>query len=188
VALLSIIPPGLLSFFGIKNGGQFPQALSTNLAPVIDMYEHYAAGAAIATAITFTVPPTNAGNGNIVGPWGPIEIANGISTQVPNNEFWFVLDSSIRVVFTGGDATEEGDFILGWSPTGITTNFFGFPYGERAGFQVQGAGANNRAGFRAQVRPVWVPPGSVIQYFQMGSISAATLNITAALRFARFTL
>src|SRR5688500_20346246 len=40
---LNLQPFGLLSFLGIKNGGEYPQQLISTLQPTLDLWEHYVA-------------------------------------------------------------------------------------------------------------------------------------------------
>lgn len=95
-AVISKLPLGLLGFFGIKNGGQYPQTVGNVILPQLDMGEMLAAnyherlGTNIAVAaIGFTAL-------NVV--------ATGLPAVVPQAELWHVMNAT-AITFTGiGDA------------------------------------------------------------------------------------
>lgn len=68
---LNVQPAGLLDFFQVKNGGEYPQILGTVLQPVLEMREHYfqtngeysdITGTAVATGDNSRVILSAAGN------------------------------------------------------------------------------------------------------------------------------
>lgn len=92
-AVISKLPLGLLGFFGIKNGGQYPQSLGGEIAPTIDLWEILAAN----YNERFAASAIAAAN------FQPV-LLSGVPLVVPPAELWFVSAVSING-FTGvGDS------------------------------------------------------------------------------------
>ena len=88
-------PVGLLDFFGLKNGGQYPQQLATTLAPTIDLLRLYEADVE-----EFISDGVSVAAGGALGDFdfGGASSRPGI---VPQNELWhihhFALQLSVPV-------------------------------------------------------------------------------------------
>ncbi|HEY3496419.1 MAG TPA: hypothetical protein VGK73_17085, partial [Polyangiaceae bacterium] len=80
-AVLSKLPLGLLGFFGIKNGGQYPQSLGQTVLPTLELGKMLAAN----YNENFSVPCVAAlgfVTGNV--------LATGLPAVVPGSELWWV--------------------------------------------------------------------------------------------------
>lgn len=82
---IQIVPPGLLGFLGIKNGGENPHVLGNVLLPSMDVRDWYLQGRAEQIS---------------VGPWNLVAGAgvgynNGVTGAVPDKEFWYVHHASL---------------------------------------------------------------------------------------------
>ena len=94
-AVISKVPGGLLGFFGIKNGGQYPQSIAAFIQPTLELgpmlaanYHENLATSPIA-AVGFVTTTFTVG---------------GLAAVVPASEIWWVSALSIQT-FTGvGDA------------------------------------------------------------------------------------
>ena len=94
-AVVSKVPAGLLGFFGIKNGGQYPQSVVPTIAPVLDL-----AGILAANYNENFSVPCIAALGFVTGN----VLATGLPAVVPASELWWVSALS-QNSFTGvGDA------------------------------------------------------------------------------------
>lgn len=84
-------PVGLLDFFGLKNGGQYPQSLGTTLAPTIDLLRLYEADTE-----EFISDGVSVAAGGALGDFdfGAVAARPGI---VPQNELWHVLDYALQL-------------------------------------------------------------------------------------------
>lgn len=94
-AVLSKLPLGLLGFFGIKNGGKYPQYIVPEIQPTLELADILAVNYNEMVAI-----PCLAALGFVTGNI----LATGLPAVVPASEVWFV--SSLTVLtFTGvGDS------------------------------------------------------------------------------------
>jgi len=161
-----LIPPppinapvnGLLSFFGLKNGGRNPQHLSEDLVPVIDLLDWYQANGAEAAASASTVI-------NAVG-------FTSLGIVVPNGEWWFVqhftvitgtltAGQSLSVAPMWTDATPQAVMLGGYSPVLV---------------------AGDAGAVRAD-RNFWVPPGGIVGVHTTKLL--LTPSVTGYLRFSR---
>lgn len=81
-------PVGLLEFFAIKNGGEYPQQLSTTLQPTLDLEELYEA-----TRIDAFMSPFQA---HVVGltQWGPTGAVSGAPAVFHYRKAFAVLNCS----------------------------------------------------------------------------------------------
>lgn len=189
MSLLSNIPQGLLAFLGIKNGGQYPQQLLTNLAPVLDLYQHYQYVNSEAYQWNTNLG-TQSGYLQIPGPWVPRDISNGVGTFVPNNEWWLMLESSVMWGLDAADPTERMDGGMAYShtPGGANAVSLILPQSDLIGYNVTNAGVVTQRGGRTQQRPVWLPPGAQLFLFLAAIQSATTVAIQVSVRFTRFVI
>jgi len=95
---LSKLPLGLLGFFGIKNGGQYPQQVAGFHQPVIDTTGllQAAYGERIVVSISAGFVANSFLQGNVV--------ATGLAAAVPAGETWAVWAASFGVFTGAGDA------------------------------------------------------------------------------------
>lgn len=92
--VIQSFPPGLLAFFGIKNGGSNPSALAETLAPIVDLTEWYRVQQ-YQTIVT-TSADWGAGNGLL------------LADTVPQNQVWIVRDLTVgpnALMAAGNSAT-----------------------------------------------------------------------------------
>ena len=87
---LNAFPPGLLSFFGIKNGGRNPEDLGTILAPTLELRDWY-------LAQQWQRVQLSSGNVNAIGFFG--------ITSVPPAEWWMIRFLTARPLAALGAAT-----------------------------------------------------------------------------------
>jgi|SRR5687767_3091241 len=181
---LNLQPFGLLSFLGIKNGGEYPQQLISTLQPTLDLWEHYVAanreeytlacanqtgaiGSATNIQIT-TISPT---------PPGEIILVAG-QLLVPQTELWYVISCSVAWTMPAEAAAYiDADWIFGRVR---------FPLGLSG--WTTGIAGNTRGGRRSIDRPVWLTPGTALTPQNLGSNSTAATFVSAHLSVARLRI
>lgn len=94
---LNIQPRGMLDFFGIKNGGRFPQSLPEFLSPTLDLLHWYVASEIVTYQLNAT-PLVNADQGFNVNWISAVPAPNPvpIPIQVPQTEMWLVSHYSVN--------------------------------------------------------------------------------------------
>lgn len=164
--VMSKLPLGLLGFFGIKNGGAYPQQLGNVLVPQMDMTD--------LLAVNYRENHVFQANTVAVGFLGQLDAVTVLPAVVPNGEVWY-LSSYSAAVFTGaGDAisaTMVVRSLQSGSANGTTRAL--------SNLITQGAAITTQnlcpdAGSR------WVYPGDTFGAF-VSSITSATGNINCAL-------
>lgn len=154
---LNRIPQGLLGFFGIKNGGRYPEQLSTTLVGVADLLQWYA--------------ETN----RVYFRTGVNVAALGQTTffTVPAGEYWYVLHASFVTSALGAGQTLEAAISF-TDAAGIRNIVVGDMPGSRT----------TGAVFMAQARDFWTGPGDTIGVYTnqlaAGPIVAPILSIAVA--------
>lgn len=94
-AVISKLPLGLLGFFGIKNGGQYPQTIDPVITPSLELGAMLAANYNEMIAV-----PCLAALGFVTGNI----LATGLPAVVPSSELWWCSNVSV-FAFTGvGDS------------------------------------------------------------------------------------
>lgn len=93
---MSKLPLGLLGFFGIKNGGAYPQQLGNVLVPQMDLID--------LLAVNYRENRVFQANTIATGFLGALDAVTVLPAVVPNGEVWY-LSAWSAAVFTGvGDA------------------------------------------------------------------------------------
>lgn len=172
---LSKLPLGLLGFFGIKNGGEYPQAIGNTIIPQLDMAGLLQAAYIERFVGSYTLAAT--------GFQAATYVAGGTGTvQVPQSETWALVASSFNI-FTGA-----GDAFLG-SPCIKSTQF-----GSSSNWirllrdpTNQAASLNTMNTTIVQALPLWMSPGDVlgfnVQTFTNASTTAQVTQHFGILRF-----
>lgn len=101
-AVISKLPLGLLGFFGIKNGGQYPQTIAEVIAPTLEMDGMLAANYRELIAVS-----PIAALGFVTANIG----ASGLPAVVPASELWWVQAVSV-LAFTGAGDSFTGTIEL----------------------------------------------------------------------------
>jgi hypothetical protein len=177
---LNQIPWGLLDFFGIKNGGRFPQHLSDVLVPTFEMLDWYTSTKGQTVALTGTVIAASAGastkNDITVASSGfQTLIVNG-QIAVPDNEWWIIRRGDIALTLTN---TFVGTI-------GVGMDFIGLQREQYVqGVIVGVATANSKQRIVAIPGPVFVAPGTQINFSYDAEMSAGTATLTADLHITR---
>lgn len=164
---LNSIPGGLLDFFQIKNGGQYPQHLVPVLAPTLELMDWYVNAKKIPIAATGnagTGGSFGAGMSNFVGLAGGGLPAPSITWEVPQDEVWVVDQFTVGMNFNniGGEQGAVEPCVL-YPVAGAYTLF---------PLAVQGGGEEaSNAGYTAKNwrtisrSPLLVPPGARLAGF-----------------------
>jgi hypothetical protein len=164
---LQVLPQGLLGFLNIKNNGLNPEWLRNSVQPVLDLQQWWfnTQASDLGSGATVLVADNGTGFNSFTTP----------QVAVPNGEFWFVTDCTIR---TGAlAATDACSFSVGYilPPSPFTT----FQLGVRT--SASGAAGVASQGI-ASARMFWLPPGAVLAVANETNESAGagityTLNI-----------
>lgn len=171
-AVLSKLPLGLLGFFGIKNGGQYPQTLLAHIQPVLEQlpllcvnYHENIVGNLIAAGLGFQ--QQNA-------------VVGGLPLIVPPGEIWRVNH------FTSGPFTGAGDSIT------FTAGVQSRQNGSASAWNLAIAGPFTQGASLSQVLPnnygpFWVGPGDIFGYWVSALVNASgTTQVTSNVSITRF--
>lgn len=169
-AVISKLPLGLLGFFGIKNGGQYPQTLGDTILPTLDMAPVLAANY---RELVFVAPIAALGfvTANLNG--------GALPGAVPAGELWFVQAASV-FAFTGVGDSFTGTLEVRNSTTGLASAW------HRAL-----SSPITLAASTTQLHPgisgVWLSPGDTIGFWYSASTNASgTAQMSAQLAIVRF--
>lgn len=94
---VQIIPPGLLGFLGVKNMGQLPDTLLGEYSPSIETGEWLMA------ANRTTISNANALG---AGTFSTAELAGGNPITIPDREWWYVWNVSLRFALPNADTIQ----------------------------------------------------------------------------------
>jgi hypothetical protein len=94
-AVISKLPIGLLGFFGIKNGGQYPQSIVAAIQPTLELGPILAANYNEMLAVS-PIAALGFVTGNFV--------ASGLAAVVPASELWWVSSISLQAFTGAGDS------------------------------------------------------------------------------------
>ena len=176
---LNLVPWGLLDFFGIKNGGRFPQTLPESLAPTMELFDWYLQTKAQLYATVGTAVAASAGastKNDVTTVTGGLTISNG-QIVVPDNEWWVLARGNIAAT---PSATFVGSFVIGMDFIQIQREQV--VQSTRATFA---AAANTRQNVTTFKGPYFIAPGTAINFNYDAELSAGTFNFTADLLLAR---
>jgi hypothetical protein len=171
-AVLSKVPLGLLGFFQIKNGGQYPQTLGTIVGAELDLWRILAANyneniaASVATAATgFTVAT---------------EVVAGTAATVPASELWLITAMGI-VAVTGAGETATYNLMIQNTQSGGVANWH-TPLTEPIAI-LANLTQFNRVDLASGM--LWLKPGDQIG-FQVQAIAGGTVDFSVSFRRTRF--
>jgi len=159
-AVLSKLPLGLLGFFGIKNGGQYPQSLGNVVLPQLDVlpllqanYHENLAGGAGAGGIT------------AIGFKQMLDPATTVAVIVPAAEIWYV-NNITGTLFTGVGDSFTGSLVVRSRQNGSASNW------HRSVSEQFTQAANLFSLFQGQ-REVWLSPGDELGVWTTAFVNAS---------------
>jgi len=152
------VPQGLLGFLGIKNGGQYPSALSNTLAPTFDLGECYA---------------------NTNREYQTASIAVNALGQTnfhtaPIGQYWWVQHASLFTATIGAGAAYAGVLCM-IDASGLVTTML----------STVTPAAGPGAVYTSQARDFWLLPGESLGVYTTG-LTLGPINTGVSLSFARF--
>lgn len=159
-AVLSKLPLGLLGFFGIKNGGQYPQSLGTVISPTLEQLPILAANYHLNFAMSSTAP--------IVGFTAATNLSTGFPSVVPSGELWYVSALSFRIFTGAGDSITVTPQVRGQQASAPAGNTWDLATGPMT---TQAASLNtlhpgSRSGF-------WLAPGDTFGIWCTALVNAS---------------
>jgi hypothetical protein len=170
-AVISKVPAGLLGFFGIKNGGQYPQSIVPTIAPTLDLSGILAAN----YNENFAVPCVAA-----LGFVTANILASGLPAVVPSGELWLVTALSVQS-FTGvGDSMTYSIEIRG-TQNGSASAW------HRALSPEYTQGASLTRTLIGTLDPVWLQPGDTLGcWFSAATNASGTAQASLQVKASRF--
>jgi hypothetical protein len=171
-AVISKLPIGLLGFFGIKNGGQYPQSIVPAIQPTLELGPILAANYNESIAV-----PCTAALGFVTGNI----LASGLAAVVPASELWWVSAVSVQT-FTGAGDSFTGALELRAQQTG------GASVWHRALSPEYTQGASlTRTLPGSQPDGFWAQPGDTFGVWYSAVTNATgTATMSVQLRITRF--
>lgn len=171
-AVISKLPIGLLGFFGIKNGGQYPQSIVPAIQPTLELAGILAAN----YNESITVAPI-AALGFVTANIG----ASGLPAVVPAAELWWVSSLS-AFAFTG-----VGDSITG------TVEVRGLQSGSASVWHRAVTSEFTQGASLSKLHPTtapegfWMQPGDTVGvWFSAVTNASGTAQVSVQLRITRF--
>lgn len=171
---LSKLPMGLLGFFGIKNGGDYPQAIRADFQPVLDLHQllavNYRELITVAPIAALGFVTANIGGGSV-------------PAVVPAGENWFI--SSVSVLsFTGVGDTITGTVELRNQQSGSASVWHRALTAEFT----QGASLTKlHPGIHSE--GLWAGPGDTVGFWYSAVTNASgTAQASAQLAITRFPI
>lgn len=172
---LSKLPLGLLGFFGIKNGGEYPQVIANFHQPTLDM-----SGLLQAAYPERHVVSVSAGF--VAGFVQGTIVATGLPAVVPAAETWMLWADSFGIFTGAGDAFLGGPAIKSFQTgTGSSwTRMLRDP-------TTQAASLTTLYTTIVQSPPIWLSPGDQLGInVQTFTNASATLTVTQHIGIVRF--
>jgi hypothetical protein len=170
-AVISKLPIGLLGFFGIKNGGQYPQSIVPTIAPTLELAGILAAN----YNENFSVPCIAAlgfVTGNI--------LATGLPAVVPAGELWLVTEFSLNS-FTG-----VGDSMTWAAEARGTQNGSASVWHRSMSPEYSQAASLNRV-LAGRHAPLWLQPGDTLGcWFSAATNASGTAQVSLQVKVTRF--
>lgn len=177
-AVISKLPLGLLAYFGIKNGGQYPRFIGDTIEPIMDQLglllaanqiERYAVTANVTAAAGFKQ-----------GNW-----AGGVpftgAAVVPAGEVWCLQSATFVLATNAGDTATVSAVVQGFQ-TGSATNWYRLiaPQQTQTGVLTQYYPTN------VQAFPLWLSPGDNFGFIASAMTVAVGVTGSLNIAFARF--
>lgn len=173
---LSKLPLGLLGFFGVKNGGDYPQEIGSVIVPTLALEGLLAINYAEKLAVSCVAP---AGAAIVAG----VVVATGLPAVVPANENWFVASVS-AAAFTGVGDSWTGSGMRQSRQTGAASNWHHVITPE-----ITNAASQNRMLPGAYPDGFWAGPGDSFVWNYSASVNAsATAQASMQLSIVRFPI
>ncbi len=169
-AVLSKLPLGLLGFFGIKNGGQYPQTLGEVIVPQLDMLELLAANYCERISAAVAV--------NAIGFAQAVEIGSGLNCIVPDAQVWYVPKYTIGALTGAGESVTFTGMVQ-HTQSGTASNW----YHAMTEALTLGASGNIYAP-AAPGAGKWFGPGSRFGFWTASV--AGPVDLTSSLEIVRF--
>lgn len=172
-AVISKLPLGLLGFFGIKNGGQYPQSIVPTIAPTLEM------GGILAANYNENVSvPCIAALGFVTGNI----LASGIAAVVPASELWWVSALSFQSFTGAGDAMTYSVELRG-TQAGSASQWHRALSGE-----FTQAANLNRILPGVHTEGFWAQPGDTFGvWFSAATNASGNAQVSLQLKLSRFT-
>lgn len=182
--IINTLPRGLLSLFGIKNGGQAPQQLTTTLLPQVELLQWYFE--AIAQFYVVARTPLLTANSNSSRNWTALGGGGGadlpIPVTVPQNELWAILHYSVSLAITG--VAEFGDVVpCIMFDAGIAMLYPVAYQGQRQGI----AGTTLGRSAAMLETPILVTSGSQLGIF-VNEVQSGGMPCSGAIKIARMSI
>lgn len=178
---------GLLDFYGIKNGGNNPRTLGTDIFPTMELARWYMEGSA--EVFTFSRPAVIAATGGpnlvAINATTPTDITSGGNLVVPETETWVLLPGSR--IFAGMSAHAGTEITIGMvARLGATDQFEWVPWQPLEGFTTSAA-ALIRAQARTLLEPFFLRPGATVSVWHYGVTVGAggSVDIAGTLKLLR---
>lgn len=178
------LPTGMLDFYGLKNGGSYPQRVSPNVSPVIEYTLPYAYAKATALFTSSQIAPGVGSTTIAITATGPVDLTTGGQLLVPNDETWLLLEASVRWAFSAA-AGQSGCMFWCYRSVAAATGFHIVP-GRQQGFT--DSAAVQRGGSNSWCGQIWVPAGAELRLGVNGVVLTANMDWDMGLRVARYKL
>lgn len=157
MAVINKLPLGWLGFFGIKNGGRYPEEASSVLSPTWDMAQLYLYTNAIISSDLLSASA----------------VGSLTFKTVPNGEVWAVLlQAAQSATLTAGQSFQ---MCTNWTDPAVTTNIENGQSSILAGVGGRATCINDRVFFAG--------PGSRLG-ITCNAIAAGPVNVTLKLQYA----
>lgn len=153
-------PNGLLDFFGIKNGGRYPQVLDERLQPVVDLLRHYTELAAQVFVWSGTIAATQDASSTNIPTTLPTNLSVSSQLEVPNNEVWYIAAAHIQWTMRANDSAQFN--IADTDPFGAIPGYSRYWPMYLQGSAAAAAAPAVRRGISVLAQPVYVLPGRII--------------------------
>lgn len=120
--VISKLPLGLLGFFGIKNGGKYPQTLGETIVPTLEQINVLAEN--YHTKHAYIAAPNAPG-------WHQATVAiAGVPQRVPENEIWLIRGASMHHATGAGEAINATAAVRGdqWGAAAASYHVISQPF------------------------------------------------------------
>jgi len=190
---LNVQPLGLLDAFSIKNGGEYPQHLSAQLQPVLDLVKWYDETNGVDYMMTSDGVFATQGNATIgfnSSTPADLPLVGGLVT-VPNNEIWKLCDFSITYLI-GAGAGSSMDAMPSLRIRQTQGSGFTFRVCPQTAFgALASVAARILGGSVAMIGSTFLKPGDQPQYcvpgFTFGG-GGASVTVLGQMRIRRFRI